>query len=188
MYNIDDLHTKLSLLELSGTNKIFEHSKYENSYNPAIENSVMQIINKNTNLSAHAFIGMDICCGYGFMLQSLKRNYSDSTLIGIDIDRFNSWVTNVDNLSFYTADMFKLIELDLNFKFDIIFTFNTLRGTIDQWGYDNYHNFLKWCAKYTNYLITNNCTLKPLNGFKLLDTIAVPNNYDINLFKPIAIE
>lgn len=46
-----------------------------------------------------------------------------------------------------------------------------------------YNDFLTWCNKHTNYIITNKCTDKELDGFELIDTIQIPNFYDTNLFK-----
>jgi hypothetical protein len=184
MYNINEFCAKLSSSELIGNEKIFTHSDYKNAYKPLVIESVVQLID-GTIPNKNEFMAMDICCGHGFMLRSLKMDFNNSKLIGIDIDKFDTWTNDIDNLAFYSADMFKMIQLDLDFKFDIIFTFNTLRGSIEQWGYDNFNNFLQWCSKYSKYMITNNCTNKSLNGFELINTIPVHGDFDTNLFKSI---
>ena len=184
MYNIDQLRVKLFELENQSNsyNKIFTHSKYENAKKPHVNESVTSLINENLD---QTFTGIDLCCGHGFMLQSLSCIYKNSTLIGIDIDKFESWDNDVENLSFYSIDMFELIQMKLNFKFDVIFTFNTLRGTIEQWGHENYINFLAWCNMHSKFLITNNCTTKKIPGFELVNTIKIENDYDTNLFKSL---
>ena len=76
-----------------------------------------------------------------------------------------------------------MIKLIPEFKFDIIIAFNTLRASEEQWGQENYNQFISWCSKYGKYLIANNCTNRHFDNFKLIDSIQVPGFYDTNLFK-----
>jgi hypothetical protein len=101
---------------------------------------------------------------------------------GIDINKFNEW-NDFTGVNFFQRDVFEVIKFEPTFKFDVVITFNTLRAESKMWGGERYNNFLNWCNKHTNYIITNNCTNKELDGFELIDTIQIPNFYDTNLFK-----
>jgi len=161
---------------------IFATSKKENAFKKEIHDSVITIINNNIDYNK-TLRCIDFFCGHGIVLNQIKKTYN-SEVIGVDINRFHDW--NVFNEVYFSQkDVFEVLKLNPPFRFDIVITLNTLRAESKIWGHDRYDKFLTWCNKHSNYLITNNCTNKKLNGFELINTVSPPGIYDINLFKAI---
>lgn len=143
--------------------------------------SYINTIIKNNINTDKTLYGIDFFCGHGHILNFVKQNYK-CELIGIDINKFPDWLS-FNDIKFYQKDVFDVIKINPTFKFDIVMTFNTLRANPRDWGENKFNEFLNWCSKHSTYLITNNCTNKELINFQLIDTIKVPNFFDINLFK-----
>jgi hypothetical protein len=174
-------YNEINLLPSRGSS-IFATSERKNAFKKEIYDSVITLINNNIDYDK-TLRCIDFFCGHGIVLNQIKKTYN-SEVIGIDINKFSDW--NVfNNVYFSQKDVFDVIKLNPIFKFDIVVTLNTLRADSKRWGQERYNNFLAWCNKHSNYLITNKCTNKNLTGFQLIDTIQPPNIFDINLFKAI---
>jgi hypothetical protein len=166
-------------------NNIFAHSTRD-MFNKDRSDSVVNIIRNNIDFTDELTC-IDMFCGHGGILQAINKSFSCSKTVGIDITRFNTWSDiKKDNCLFIQQNVFDTIKIQPDFVFDVVVTFNTLRAENRQWGIEHHKSFLAWCAKHSRYLITNNCTKKQFDGFELVDTILVPNQYDTNLFKSIS--
>jgi len=180
MSELDIFCDRINSLPLQGS-IIFATSKQENAFRNEVYNSVITIIKNNINCSK-TLRCIDFFCGHGIVLDQIKKTY-DSELVGIDINNFHNDWNNFENIHFFQKDVFDVIKLKPTFKFDIILTLNTLRAESKMWGQERYDAFLSWCNQHSNYLITNNCINKKLDGFQLVDTVQTPGLYDTNLFK-----
>lgn len=169
----------ISSIPLQGT-AIFKTSLKENACHPLVYESVIKTINNNVDY-IDTLKCIDFFCGHGMVSYQVKKTFN-SEVIGIDINEFNEW-NDFTGVHFFQRDVFEVIKFEPSFKFDIVITFNTLRAGSDMWGEERYNDFLTWCNKHTNYIITNKCTDKELDGFELIDTIQIPNFFDTNLFK-----
>jgi hypothetical protein len=159
---------------------LFATSKKENSSNVGVCESVTEIINRHVHAD-DAITCIDFFCGHGFTIGHVSKTLNTKS-IGVDIIQFDEWA-DYSNTKFYQKDVFDVLKLTPEFRFDVVITFNTLRGTVDQWGKEKHDCFLAWCSKHSRYLVTNNCTNRKFDGFQLIDTIQVPNFYDTNIFK-----
>lgn len=169
----------ISSIPLQGK-AIFDTSLKENACHPPVYESVIKTISDNVEYT-DTLRCIDFFCGHGMVSYQVKKTFN-SEVIGVDINEFNEW-NDFTGVNFFQRDVFEVIKFEPTFKFDIVITFNTLRAESKMWGGERYNNFLNWCNKYTNYIITNNCTNKELDGFELIDTIQIPKFYDTNLFK-----
>jgi hypothetical protein len=85
---------------------------------------------ENGNLNED-FTVVDICCGNAFLLHMIKNRFPKCTALGIDLHPFNSWgeiASRHDDIALMQVDVEDFVKVSPPFKFDLGFTFNTLRG------------------------------------------------------------
>jgi hypothetical protein len=170
--------SKIEQLEEPRGTAIFSKSTLKNTIKYI--DPTLKIIQNNIN-STNNKKGIDLFCGHGNLTSKVNEELGID-MIAADIRYFDDW-ESFENVRFFQKNVFDIIQLDVDSKLDLIITMNSIRGNIRDWGEDNYNNFIKWCSNNTKFLITNNCTENPLQGFKLIDTIKTEGIFDVNIFK-----
>jgi len=121
---------------------------------------IRQLISNNQ--LSEDFTVMEIFCGDGSILYSLKQEFPNFTCIGLDLLYHNLW-DRIRSLqsghNFVQIDFYDLLKNEINLNLDLMITYNTFRGWDNPVGPNNNFNkitideFKKWSHLNFKYSI-----------------------------------
>ena len=119
----------------------------------------------NENKLNDNFTILELFCGNGVVLHTVKSKYPKCVPIGTDMLKFNMWdVINKEypDVKFIQSDFFDIYNSGVELNIDVMITYNTWRGWDNGVGPHtkiSKDDFMSWAEKNFKYIIADNTIL-----------------------------
>jgi hypothetical protein len=137
-------------------------TRFSNQIDILLE-TLSQLVNENK--LNEDFTILELFCGNGVMLHTVKSKYPKCIPIGLDLLNFNMWdVINKEypDIKFIQSDFFEIYNSDIELNIDVMITYNTWRGWDNSVGPNSKvskDDFMNWAKKNFKYIIADNTIL-----------------------------